>query len=399
MADVETHLEELPEPPGWLHRWLAWRPDQRARPQVEARRQNAWRRWRVFLAVAGAAFFAAPLVRMLVQRQLLVDKLQRSKEECRRADDNLLLAMDTVGNRIDALGLESRLLAKEELAFYKAIYDQAAEEPAERFAVAMARRMAGLLHLRLHELDDARFCFTLSIHMLEALVAERPDPESIERYRTNLAKLYADYAAYDAAVGDIPAAESQYDAALTLIAKLLAQKPDRRDWQADQARYWQVRGAMFARLARWSEAESDLDRAMESQTQLTSAQNESHDWPGSPACELIETWSELSKVYRRTHRSREAVAILTKAIGLFEQLAGYDGDIHYREDFVDAWTNLAAAYADDGQPKPSADAYRKALAACDAINAAYPEIAAFREKHAQIALRLGAIDAASGKRE
>ena len=57
------------------------------------------------------------------------------------ADENLLLAMETVGDRVDALGLETPSLEQMQLQFYKSIYDQNPIEPAERFAIAVARNV------------------------------------------------------------------------------------------------------------------------------------------------------------------------------------------------------------------------------------------------------------------
>ena len=85
----------------------------------------------------------------------------------RQSADGLGLA--TIGDQFNRSGIEGRLLPKEELAFCKSIYDEANNQPAERFAAAIARRRAGVAHLKLRETDKARLCFTLAIHIFETL--------------------------------------------------------------------------------------------------------------------------------------------------------------------------------------------------------------------------------------
>ncbi|HEX3999340.1 MAG TPA: hypothetical protein VHX65_12380 [Pirellulales bacterium] len=349
-------------------------------------------------AIVAAAAGIASVGRTLFDRQILVDALQRSKEECRRADDNLLLAMATFGDRIDPLGLESKLLPREELAFYKSIYDEAGDEPADRFAIAMARRRAGLLHLKLHEFEDARLCFVLSVHMLETLAVEKPAPELAPLYRRTLAETYADEGAYHAATGDIAAAEARFEAALALVSSLIAKMPDADDLLAAQARFWQARGAMYARLHRWADAEADLKRALAPRIALLFT-GESKVWLGSPPCELTETWSVLGDVFRETGRTHAAIDLLDQATTVYAQFGRFRADLHYREGLAHIGDELAAAYGENGQLAESVAANRKALAAYEALGADFPEIAAFRQQQVQIESRLGASEKISGKRE
>jgi tetratricopeptide (TPR) repeat protein len=316
---------------------------QRAEPQARSFPASARRRLLIATAVVVPLFAAPALVRILVQRQLLVDKLQRSEEQCRRADENLLLAMRTLGDRIDHLGLETELLPQEELAFYKAIYDQAASEPAERFAISTARKRAGLLYLKLHQPDEARLCFALAIHMLEALAVEKPEPEQASLYRRTLAETYTDDAAYLAAIGDTAAAEARYDAASALLSKLLDKWPGADELLADQARIWHARGAMFARLHRYPEAEADLQRALAIRAARSCVQRDSNLWFGSPGCELTATMLQLSDLYRDIHRPDEAIAVIDQAIAAYTQLHRYHSDLHYQADCAEVWKKLADA--------------------------------------------------------
>jgi tetratricopeptide (TPR) repeat protein len=296
--------------------------------------------------------------------------------------------MATFGERIDRLGLESRLLTKEELTFYKAIYDQAASEPAERFAIAMARRRAGTIHLKLNELEQARLCFTLATHMLESLAVEKPEPVLAPKYRKTLAEIYVDDAECQAASGDIAAAETSYDASLALLSKLLAKSWDKIDFMVDQAVVWHSRGAMYVRLHRYPEAEADLQRALAIRLHRPNDANESTSWLGSPACETIATWLQLSDVYRATHRSADAVAVLQQALNAYTQLSRYQADIHYREGCAEVFEMLADAYAEAHQDALARDADRKALAAYESLETQYPEIRAYHEKRMLVAFRL-----------
>jgi tetratricopeptide (TPR) repeat protein len=290
------------------------------------------------------------------------------------------------------------LLPKEELEFYKTIYDQTAFEPAERFVKAMARKRAGLIRLKLGEFDGARLCFTLAIHMLEELAVEKPQPELDPIYRRTLAETHADYAAYLAAMGESVAAEAQYDAGLTLLSKLIEKQSDDHDSEAEEARIWHARGAMHARLHRYAEAEADLKSAMAMRLQQTNAQRGFFHWLGSPTCELIATWLQLSDLYRDTARRGEAIAVLNQTLAAYAQLDRYRADLHYREGYAEALEKLAGAYSDDGQRKPSFEAYRKALTAYEALAAAYPEISAYRRKQSEIESRLGLLPTAGSKR-
>lgn len=371
-----------------MNRMLAWA--RRFGPSAVQLIRGTLGRRRSWIAVTVVVplIAAAALFRVLFQRQLINDKLQRSEEQCRRADDNLLLAMATLGDRIDRLGLESHLLTKEELAFYKAIYDQPASEPAERYAIAMARRRAGAIHLKLNEPQEARLCFTLATHMLESLAVEKPEPLLAPKYRKILAEIYIDDAECQAASGDIAAAEASYDASLALLSDLLAKSWDKIDFMVDQAGVWQSRGAMYARLHRYPEAESDLQRALGIRLNRPNDPNESTSWLGSPASETIATWLRLSDVYRATHRSAEAIAVLQQALNAYVQLGRYQGDLHYREGYADALEKIAGVYADVQQNALSRDADRKALAAYESLESRYPEIRAYREKRVSVASRL-----------
>jgi len=351
-------------------------------------------------AVVVSLLAAAPLVRMNWQRQMLIDKLQRSREECRRADDNLLLAMETIGNRIDHLGLETQSLPKVQLEFYKAIYDQTVSEPAERFAIAVARKHAGLIRLKLNEAEEARLCFTLAIHMLEELAVGKPDSEQTRVYNRTLAETHSDYAAYQDAINDPIAAETEYAAALAILSKLIEKWPnDNIDLIDNQARIWHDRGAMEASFRAYSEAEADFHRAIAVWLKRCASQSDSMQWLGSPACELAANWLQLSDLYRDEKRSSDARAAINQAMAIYTSFNGYQSDPHFREGHTDALDTLAAIYFDDRQITQSVEAYRKALAEYDALSREYPEVSAYRRKHSQIETRLGSLAKAAQNRE
>jgi tetratricopeptide (TPR) repeat protein len=350
------------------------------------------RRWWIAAAVVAAIGAAVPLARALWQRQMIVDRLQRTTDECRRADENLLLAMATVGDRIDALGLETPSLEQMQLQFYKAIYDQNPVEPAERFAIAVARKRAGLLRLKLHETDESRLCFSLAIRILEVLAATEHDSGQIRLYKRTLAETRSDYAAYQESIGDPAAAQTEYAAALTILSKLIAEWPDATiDLIDDQAHIWHDRGAMAARLRHYSEAEADFNRAIAVWTNRCYAQSGWKEWLGSPACELAANWLPLSQMRRDAKQSSAAMSAINQVMGVYAQCAGYASDSHYREGHADALETLAGIYSDDQQIAPSVDAYRKALAEYESLASEHPEVSAYRRKHSQIESRLGSL--------
>ena len=337
--------------------------DELGDPQAVGNPANIARRLWIATAIIVPLLAVPPLFRILFQRQLIIDKLQRSEEECNRADENLLLAMATLGDRIDRLGLESDALPKVELAFYKSVYDQTASEPAGRFAIAMARRRAGVIYLKLHEPHQAQLCFALAIHMLETLAVEKPEPEQAGHYRRILAETYTDDAEYQATIGDTAAAEADYAAALSWLSKQLEKWPDADDLVADQARVWHARGAMFARLNRYPDAEADLNRALAVRLQRSYGPSESCIWLGSPGGELTSTWLALSDVYCKNNRPGDAISVLNQAIAAFDRFGRYKADVHYREECAEAWEKLQGLSAN----------------AIGELAQKYPEVAAFRK--------------------
>ncbi len=350
------------------------------------------RRWWIAAAVVAAICAAIPLARALWQRQMLVDRLQRTKEECRCADENLLLAMATVGDRIDALELETPSLEQMQLQFYKSIYDQNPIEPAERFAIAVARKRAGLIRLKLHEADEARLCFSLAIRILEVLAATQHDSGQIRLYKRTLAETRSEVAAYQESIGDPDAAQTEYVAALEILSKLIEEWPDATiDLIDDQAHIWHDRGAMAARLHHFPEAEADFNRAIAVWTNRCYAQSGWKDWLGSPACELAANWLHLCQMRHDAKQSSAAMTAINQVLGVYAQCASYASDAHYREGHADAMETLAGIYADDQQLAPSVEAYRKALAEYEALASEHPEVSAYRRKHSQIEARLGSL--------
>jgi tetratricopeptide (TPR) repeat protein len=343
---------------------------------------KAKRRLKIAAAIVVPLIAAPALSRVLFQRQMILDKLQRSREECHRADENLLLAMATFGDRIDHLGIESKLLAKEELAFYKTIYDSAVTEPSERFAVAMARRRAGAIQLQLGQREEARLCYMLAIHMLEELSVEKPEPQEALRYRHVLAETYVDDAERLAKIGDIAAAEARYHASLDLLAKLSAKTLDGAYLLISQARVLHSRGAMLLKLQRYPEAEADLQRALAIRLPRINAPTDS--WLGSPVCQLSATWLQLGQLYRATRRTGEAIGIFQQALAAYASLGRYQADVNYCQDYAAVLEGLAGAYSDAGEEWLARDSCRRALAVYDWLNAQYPEIMVHRERRAQL---------------
>jgi tetratricopeptide (TPR) repeat protein len=358
------------------------------------RRSGFLARWWWLLAIVALVVAVPALGRKLLQRQIVVDQLQRTKEQCDRAEQNVLLAMAAMGDHIDPLGIESRWLANEELAFYKTIYDQTAEAPAERFAIAVARERAGLVNLKLHAPNAARLCFTLAIHILESLPTQNVDWERAAGYAITLAETHVAYASYYETVGDVTTAEVEFKSAAALPAKLLNQRPDSQWVAASEARVWQARGAMYARLHRYAEAEDDLHRALPVRIKRLFYQGEYPQWRNSPAFELTETRLELANVCRQTNRASEAVALIDEAAKDFQRLMVYRDDLHFRSQHAQALEMLGRALADDGQAERSTGAYRKALDAYQSLERDCPESARFHQKTAEIGKQFGEVKSA-----
>jgi len=362
-------------------------------PQMR-RRSFLAQRWRSLLVIGAIIVALLTAGRKLFQRQLLVDQLQRTKEECGRAEQNVLFAMAAMGDHIDPLGIESRWLAGEELAFYKSIYDQPGDEPAQRFAVAVARERAGLLNLKLQQPEAARLCFTLAIHILDSLPTKNVDWDLAAEYAMTLADTHVAFASYYETIGDIRAAEAEFQAAAVLPAKLLSQRPDSQPAATSQAREWQARGAMYVRLHRYAEAEKDLRRALPIRLKRLFYQGEYPQWRKSPAFELTETRLELAGVYRATNRASEAVAILGDTMKDFARLDVYHDDLHFRSQRAQALEMFGGALADDRQPERSAATYRKALDAYTSLERDCPEAAIFHRKKSEIAKRSSEVKSA-----
>ncbi len=332
----------------------------------------------VVLVIAGP-----PLARVLFQRQLLVDELQRTKEECRRADDNLLMALATIGDQFNRSGIEGRLLPKEELAFCKSIYDEANNQPAERFAAAIARRRAGVAHLKLRETDEARLCFTLAIHIFETL-GDACDSDMQRKTETALAETHSDFASYFAQIGDFAAANEQYQTALATTSKLIETRPDCDDGHSTEADVRQARAATDCAHHRFPRAEDDLNRVLVIQQKRIFGQNIWRHWLGSPGCKLIAARIQLCDLYESTNRVPSEIAALRQTLDALKLFDDYKTDIHYRTQQADALDKLAAAYAIAGNQSRSDEVSRAATAAFVTLALEYPEVVSYKQKLAQL---------------
>lgn len=355
--------------------------------RVEAgQRKRVARRWKIVVAAVVLLIAGPPLFRALFQRQLLIDELQRTKEECHRADDNLLSALNAFGESIDRSGIDGRLLRTEELAFYKSIYDKANNKPAERFAAATARRLAGVAHLELQQPDDARLCFTLATHMFQSL-ADGSDSTLTRESQVALAAAHSDFASYFAATGDFTGADAEFQSALAITQTLIDERPDYDDGHSTEADIRQARAAIELNRRQFGRAEDDLQHALAIQSKRIFSQNNWRHWLTSPACKLIEIRLQLCDVYRASGRTPEEIRALRQTIDALKQFDEYKTDLHYRTQQADTLERLAAAYSTAGNQSRAAETVRAAIEAFTALAQDYPEVASYREMLAKLEAR------------
>ena len=222
--------------------------------------------------------------------------------------------------------------------------------------------------------------------------SEKPEPELAPKYRRTLAEIYVDDAECQAASGDIAAAEASYDASHCADCRSCSRNLARQrliSWSIRRV-VWHSRGAMYARLHRYPEAEADLLRALA--MPVASAESiRTSRIPGSAAqrAKLIATWLQLSDVYRATHESAEASLGAQASAQCLRSAWPLP-----RRTFIIArvmrrpWRELAGAMRTTSNSALASDADRKALAAYESLETQYPEIRAYHEERVLVACRL-----------
>jgi tetratricopeptide (TPR) repeat protein/serine/threonine protein kinase len=292
-----------------------------------------------------------------------------------------------------AEALKAHLL---ELDILQKLVAEHAVDPGYRRELAWAYMDVGRLFRTLGKPKEAEQAFRRALEMRERLFAEFPNAMY---YFDDVAESAGALADLLRSTGRPKEAEKLYDNALAERTKAIEHQPDR--WES-----WYWRGRCYFSRQLWDKALADFSKAIEL--------NPQRDNPGL----LSDTWHYRAKTYVELSQFDKGVADFTAAIQLVpgnfwhwllrgqaqaalgqwdKALADYTKAIELSRDacahILAEWPNrqerLIGVLRRTGQSQEVENVYRRTVALCEKLAAAFPNVTDYRKELARNHNRLG----------
>jgi tetratricopeptide (TPR) repeat protein len=284
-----------------------------------------------------------------------------------------------------------RALLEEALSFYEGFLRERATDPGLRWEVGRAAYRVGDIQALLGDTEKAEASYGQAIATFTQLVAEFPNKPD---YQEDLAASYNNLGILLQETGRTSQAERTYHRAIAQYRGLTEQNSQDLKYRRLLAGGYHNLGTLQMHLG-MPEAEKNLRLALELQQELVKE-------PAAPASqrqELAHSYDSLGQWLESRGRTQEAVQAYTQARDLFGQLQAEDPDMpEYRQELAITQQHFGDLYRDT-DPQRAERAYQQALTLRRGLVDNYPKVPDYRRDVANTNNALGTLQLAAGRRD
>ena len=227
-----------------------------------------------------------------------------------------------------------------------------------------------MVKLRQELLETAR-------EFYQKLVDERKnDPQA----QHDLGHAHLRLSSIAALLGTLRDATTEGEAAQSIFATLAEALPETREYQNDLAASYYHLAYVYAPTGRIEEAKGRFRHALELGERLLDASPKSEPLVHDLRHEVADTLYGLGCLYRDTGGNAEAEAIISRALGIQQQLVAENpGDKKSMRDLASSHRALGRCYEKTGRPLEAEAAFRRAATICQRLVNEYPQDVECRE--------------------
>jgi tetratricopeptide (TPR) repeat protein/tRNA A-37 threonylcarbamoyl transferase component Bud32 len=387
--------------------------------EAEARAAEQRRRRRVLLAASGiiTLVLLAGLSASLWQMFRAIDAEGQANQNAERARDEshakeLALAAEQKARKQAFTALRSMtadvverkfaqgaFLTEDDRAFLRGIiaqYDAFAaindDDTDIREVRAEGRYRVGIMRFRLGELKEAEENFDEALSIATRLVAEFPArPE----FRQHLAASHHNRGLLLRDTGRLLEAEADYEQALSIYKQLAADLPSQPEFRRALALTHLDRGNLLSTTGRLPEAERDYKQGLRIYAQLAA------DFPARPAFrhDLASTHLNQGNLLSVTGRLPEAEKEYDQALSIYKQLAlDFPSRLEFRQHLATSHHKLGNLLSVTRRLPEAEKEYDQALSIQKQLAADFPSRAEFRQDLAASQINRGNVLRATGRR-
>jgi tetratricopeptide (TPR) repeat protein len=242
---------------------------------------------------------------------------------------------------------------------------------------AEGRLRVGNMRSRLGELQAAEKDYDQALRIYMQLAADFP---SRPEFRQGLAGSHNNRGLRLRATGRLQEAERDYDQAISIQKQLAADFPTRPEFRKELARSHTNRGLLLSTTGRLKEAAKDYDQALRIQKQLAA------DFPTRPEFryELAASHTWRGVLLSNTGRLKEAAKDYDQALRIQKQLAGdFPNRPEFRQELAGSHNNRGLLLRETGRLREAEQDYDQALRIQKQLAADFPSRPEFRHELAR----------------
>lgn len=255
-------------------------------------------------------------------------------------------------------------LAQAEKLALRAMEMTPADEPSVNRAACLD--LLGQIERMRHNFVGAEKHLIEGLKMRELLLD--PNEIAVVQSMNNTAQLYRN-------LGKYTLAEQLYQKGLAI-----AVHQNSNDWRALTRTLLNNLGSAYFSAARFNEAEMTYLQALDL----------SRRWFGAESNPTAHTMGNLSQVYWREGRVREAIAGLKESMAIYEKLG-----LGANPDRETSWTNLGRMYADQHLNKEAEDCFKRGISLRERSDPTHPGLKTAYEEYAGLLRKCGRMEEAA----
>jgi serine/threonine protein kinase len=265
-----------------------------------------------------------------------------------------------------ALTEDDRAFLRGAVAQFDAFAAIKGDDADSRAVRAEGRFRVGTIRYRLGELHAAEQDYDEAVRVLEQLAADFPNrPE----FRQKLAASHSNRGMVRSDTGRLPEAEKDWNEALSIQEQLAADFPSRTEFRQALAGSHLNRGTLLRATGRLREAEEDFGKALSIQEQLAA------DFPSRTEFRqaLAGSLSSRGVLRRNTGQLREAEEDFDQAVSIRKQLvADFPTRPEFRRSLAGSHINRGILRRDTGRLREAEEDYGHALSVQKQLVADFP---------------------------